>query len=213
MPIWWPIVAAALTSSVVAAVVAGYFGDRNDRRKQLRDQRIALAGDFAGGAMAALACLRDFKPTTREGHRNEKLHHDGELRQERATKAKDCVDQLRPLRGRVWVLFPGRSPAGSETARTAADWAEYVIGRLRAVEETCQEFWTACDGLTEADKRGRAELEAEYGAKYEGYKGWTWAAVDSFTEAVAERIQATDRDWVTSRCVPSAIRRRILARR
>jgi hypothetical protein len=213
MQFWWTVVAAVLTSSVVAAFVAGYFGDRNERRKQLRDRRIALAGDFAGGAMAALACLRDYKPTTRIGHRNEKLHHDAELREKRAEKAKDSVDQLRPLRGRVWLLFPGRSPAGSEEARTAADWAEYVIGRLRAVEEVCDEFGTACDGLTEASNRNRSDLEAEYDAKYDGLKRWTWLAVSNFTDAVANRIDANDGGRVTRRWMPAAVRQRILARR
>lgn len=210
---WGPIVAAVLTSSVVAAVVAGFFGDRNDRRKQLRDQRIALAGEFAGGAMAALATLRDYKPTTRSGHRNEKLHHDAKVREERAAKVKDSVDKLRPLRGRVWILFPGRSPASSETPRTVADWAEHVVGRLRAVEDVCNAFWSACDGLAGVDKRDRESLEAEYQAKYDGLKRWTWLAVSSFTEAVAVRVEATDHSWVHGRWIPSAFRQRVLARR
>ncbi|WP_155763634.1 hypothetical protein [Mycobacterium asiaticum] len=210
---WGPIIAAVITSSVVAALVAGFFGDRNERKKQLRDQRIALAGEFAGGAMAALASLRDYKPTTRVGHRNEKLHHDAKIREERGAKVKDAVDRLRPLRGRVWILFPGRSPAGTERPLTAADWAEHVVGRLRAVEDICNAFWTACGELAGDDNRDRANLEAEYQAKYDGLRRWTWLAVSSFTEAVAIRVEATDRVWATARWIPTAVRQRMLARR
>lgn len=210
---WGPIIAAVLTSSVVSAFVAGFFSDRNDRKKQLRDQRIALAGEFAGGAMAALASLRDYKPTTRVGHRNEKLHHDPKLRDERAAKVKDSVDKLRPLRGRVWILFPGRSPAASETPRTVADWAEHVVGRLRGVEDVCNAFWTACDELPGPDHRDRARLETEYQAEYDRLKRWTWLAVSSFTEAVALRVEATDNRWATAGWLPAAVRQRVSARR
>lgn len=163
--------------------------------------------------MAALASLRDYKPTTRVGHRNEKLHHDSILRDERAAKVKDSVDRLRPLRGRVWILFPGRSPAGSETPSTAADWAEYVVGRLRAVEDTCNEFWAACGELQEDNSADRANLEAMYQARYDGLKRWTWLAVSSFTEAVAVRVEATDNRRIAARWIPSAVRQRAWTRR
>jgi hypothetical protein len=189
------VVAAVLTSSVVAAVVAGYFGDRNERRKQLRDQRIALAGEFAGDAMAALATLRDIKPTRGTAHRNEKLHHNATLREERIAAAQHAVDRLRPLRGRVWVLFPGRS-APNAAPSTTADWAEYVVGRLRGTEVVCHQFWAECEALTmvegtqSRDLSSREELEKKYDAEYDRWRGDTWRVVTEFTDSAAKRIDA-----------------------
>jgi hypothetical protein len=189
------VVAAVLTSSVVAAVVAGYFGDRNERRKQLRDQRIALAGEFAGDAMAALATLRDIKPTRGTAHRNEKLHRNATLREERIAAAQHAIDRLRPLRGRVWVLFPGRSGHNAAPS-TTADWAEYVVGRLRGTEVACSQFWTECEALTmiegtqSRDPSSREVLEKKYDAEYDWWRADTWRVVTEFTDSAAKRIDA-----------------------
>lgn len=54
------VVATVLTSSVVAAVVAGYFGDRNERRKQLRDylnSLFARSADTAGSDAIIGDCI------------------------------------------------------------------------------------------------------------------------------------------------------------
>jgi len=125
--------------------------------------------------MAALATLRDIKPTRGTAHRNEKLHHNATLREERIAAAQHAVDQLRPLRGRVWVLFPGRStPSGGPS--TTADWAEYVVGRLRGTEVVCHQFWAECEALTmvegtqSRDLSSREELEKKYNAEYDRWR-------------------------------------------
>lgn len=194
------VLAAVLASSVVAAVVAGIFSDRTERRKQLRDQRIAVAGDFAGNAMAALAVIRDYKPTTRLGHRNERLHVDSVVREERAQATKDAVDKLRPMRGRVWVLFPGRSESRELAERgpkTTADWAETVVGRLRAVEEVCEEFWStsAIEGRDTGAWSGRAAEEQKFVQRYESAKSASWHAVDGFTDSAARRLEPSTTFW------------------
>lgn len=48
------VASSVVASSVVAAFISGYFADRTERRKQLREQRISIAGEFAGDTMTAL---------------------------------------------------------------------------------------------------------------------------------------------------------------
>lgn len=176
------------TSSVVAALVTGLFGGRNERKKQLLESRRLLAGEFAAQAMAAAAALRHFKPTTREGHRNERLHTDASLRESRAEVVGDAIDRLRPLRGRVWVTFPGRSPwpqVGERHPRTTSDWAEEVIASLRAAEKACISFWDQCDREPES----RIVLEQELEPAYAAARSHVWDRLDGFADSAAERLE------------------------
>jgi hypothetical protein len=190
------VLAAVVTSSVVAAMVTGLLAERRERRSLLRDRRITLSGEFASAAMAALAALRHYKPTKPEKpgpHFNEALHQNPELRQKRADAATDCIDQLRLLRGPIWVLFPGWTVEELEDVKhlpdTTADFAEYVVGNLVQVQTACRDFWTQCD--TQAAER--QPLEEQYNKDYKKWKESTWTAVRQFSTSAATRIEATDR--------------------
>lgn len=195
-----PVVAAILTSTVYSAVATGLLADRTERRKQLRDQQITLAADFASAAMIALAALRDYKPTTGSNHRNSALHSDTDLRVDRGAAAQDAINALRPLRGRIWLLFPGRTKVPphqrghSGWAQTTTDWAEYSVILLRRVLEVCDEFWSTAD---EQHKRleskrsytDRAALEKEFNSEYDKWKNGSWDAVSAFTQCASARIE------------------------
>lgn len=180
-------VVSLLTSSVVTAVVTSVLTGRNEREKQLRERRIVLAGEYAGTAMEALARLRHFKPTTGPGHRNERLHSDDDLRRKRAEEADLAIDRLRPMRGHVWVAFPGRSSVKkweAVGATTTSDWAERVIGDLRATKSVCDDFWSLC----ERDPDSRSSLESSYDEMYDQHKVKAWTAVDRFSDCAARWV-------------------------
>jgi sugar phosphate isomerase/epimerase len=182
------LVISVATSSTVAAILTGILSGRNERKKLLHESRRVLAGDFGGEAMNALAALRHYKPTTRAGHRNDTLHIDPSLRANRAEAVRDAIDRLRPMRGRIWVTFPGRTGKGGRATRqphTTADWAEQVIICLRKAEETCNRFWTAC----EHDPSNRPALESKLEVAYDEAKNATWAALDAFALSAAEWLE------------------------
>lgn len=182
------LVVSVVTSSTVAAILTGILSGRNERKKQLHESRRVLAGDFGGEAMNALAALRHYKPTTHAGHRNDMLHTDSSLRANRAEAVRDAIDRLRPMRGRVWVTFPGRSSKGGKAAddpHTTADWAEQVILCLRKAEEACNHFWTACEG----DPSGRPALESKFEVAYDKAKDAAWSALDEFALSAANWLE------------------------
>jgi sugar phosphate isomerase/epimerase len=183
--------ASVVTSSAVAATITGLLGDRNERKKQLQARRV-LAGEFAGEAMNALVALRHYKPTNRAGHRNEGLHSSLRLQNARAEAVQDAIDGLRPLRGRVWVTFPGRSTReqlATSGPRTTADWAEHVINSLRDVERTCKHFWTKC-GETPLD---REALETSFDYQYDASKVGAWRALDGFASSASDWLEPRKR--------------------
>jgi len=194
------LVGSLISSSIVAALVTTLMSDRNDRRKQLRDARTAVAGEFAGDAMTALACLLDYRPTDEEGHRNEQLHFDASLRQARANAVDEVVNRLRALRGRLWILFPGRTPHDRDapnedwTAHTTADWADKVVTRVREMQRACEGFWAdaaklaAAEGDAEWANSKRRRLEEKFNYRYFAAKETAWIAVEEFTKHAYEAI-------------------------
>jgi hypothetical protein len=178
------VLVSVATSSVVAAIFSGLFAARNERKKQLLESRRILAGDFAGEAMRALVKLRHYKPTTGPNHRNARLHEDLGLRAERAEAVSDAIDVLRPLRGRVWVTFPGRS-SEDEPPQTTCDWAEEVIAALRDVQKECGRFWKACDRQS---PDSRPSLEKAFDAAYDVAKEKAWKDLDKFADSAAKRL-------------------------
>lgn len=176
------------TSSVVAAALTGLISGRLERRKQLLESRRTLGGDFAGQSMAVLAALRHVKPPTSTGHRNFALHRDAELRARRAEVVTAALDELRALRGRVWLTFPGRSEAGLAIAspRTTADWAERVVRDLRDIEETCATFWTKCDAAREEDWPA---ILAEYDHRYDLHRNEAWRSLNSFADSASSWLK------------------------
>lgn len=182
------LIVSVVTSSTVAAILTGILSGRNERKKQLHESRRVLAGDFGGEAMNALAALRHYKPTTHTGHRNDTLHTDASLRANRAEAVREAIDRLRPMRGRIWVTFPGRTSEGGKAARqprTTADWAERVIVCLRKAEESCSGFWIEC-----ADSPGeRGTLESRYEFEYDKAKNDAWRALDEFALSAAKWLE------------------------
>lgn len=179
--------ASILSSGVVAAIVTAILGGRNEREKQIRETQIKLAGDYAGNAMAALGSLRHYKPTTGTGHRNELLHSDEALRAARSAEVENAIDALRPLRGQVWVRFPGRSGLPELQRRgpqTTSDWAERVIGDLRETKRVCDAFWDSCA----RDPASRPSHEDNFDREYDVYKGHAWQAIDQFANSASIRI-------------------------
>jgi hypothetical protein len=174
-------------SSVVAAGVTGIIARLNERTRQIRERSLIVAGDFAGGAMEVLAHLRHYRPTKHRGHRNAALHADKDLRQERAEAVNASLDHLRPMRGRVWMFFPGRSSVHELDAvgpQTPADWAESVVAQLQAMQNVCDEFWHRC----EQQPAEREERERTATAAYRAARSAAWQAVDQFAMTAAKRV-------------------------
>jgi hypothetical protein len=173
-------------SSVIAAVVSGYWSRNNARDEQLRLEMLDVAGSFAGGAMEALARIRDFKPTKRKAgeshHRNEPLWTDAPLRSSRRDGAAAAIDRLRPIRGQVHLIFADSSGSRGDLPKHAGR----VISHLRIMLEVSSEFWDCCD--EELDKR--YELEAAADKKYAAARDATWRAIDSFCTAAADRMRS-----------------------
>lgn len=180
------VLASVAASSVVAAAVTGVIARFNERRRQLRERSLIVAGDFAGGAMDVLAQLRHYRPTKRRGHRNEILHTDAELLLRRAEAVTSSLDGLRQMRGRVWMFFPGRSSKDTldrHGPQTTADWAEAVVGRLQSMQNMCEEFWQHCE---QTDNREASEDLAT--KDYRSARTAAWQAIDQFAVTGAKRV-------------------------
>ncbi len=139
------LILSLLGSSAVAAVISGRWSRNNARDEQLRQQMLDVAGSFSGGAMEALARIRDFKPTKRKRgesrHRNEALWTDEALRTSSYESAAAAIDHLRPLRGRVHLIFA----EGPDSQGNLPGQAGEVISSLRLMLEISSEFWNCCD--------------------------------------------------------------------
>src|SRR3954447_12071672 len=108
------VVVSVLGSGATAAAIAA----RAQRRTQLRERMLTVASDFAATTMNVLAALRRVKPTKPNvrHHRNEALLSDLELRGRRYEELQHTFDELRGLRGRVRLHFPG---VGGERSQVA----------------------------------------------------------------------------------------------
>jgi hypothetical protein len=186
-------VALSVAASSVVAGVTAFLAGSFERQRQLRERRIVVAGDFAGEAMDALAKLRYYKPTKPKNagpHPNERLHVDLELRRQRAEEVEAAIDRLRPLNGRVWVTFPGKSWYESRDEyrkhgpKTTADWAGEVVRFLRDMHEASTAFWTACDKTPAL----RENHERSCNDKYQDARKAAREAVNEFAESAAKRV-------------------------
>jgi hypothetical protein len=176
--------ASVVGSSAIAGLLVAGYTRTTERKRQLREEMLETAGNFAGDAMEALARIRDYKPTTADQdgavHRNAALLSDGRLRDDRRIAAEKAVDRLRPLRGRVKLLF---ATAGSNEADEAA--GEIII-QLRAMLKTSAAFWAKC----EADPANRAKHELEVEPAYDHARDTTRAEIEKFCSAAAERMRS-----------------------
>ena len=183
----YEVLALVSASSVLAAMITAVTTQHIERKKQLRERKLIVAGDFAGGAMEVLAHLRNYRPTKHQGHRNEQLHMDAELLRRRAEKVNLSLDELRPMRGPVWLFFPGRSSIEALEhggSQTTADWAETVVGLLQDMQDICDEFWRSVhetSGEREALERFATE-------RYRAARSKAWEAVNEFAATAAKRV-------------------------
>ncbi|MCW2865993.1 MAG: hypothetical protein JWR20_181 [Marmoricola sp.] len=180
------VIASVAASSAVAAVVTGVIARLNERRRQLRERSLIVAGDFAGGAMDVLAQLRHYRPSKGRGHRNDVLHDDVDLLRRRAGAVTSSLDALRPLRGRVWMFFPGRSTVDtirSHGPQTIADWAEDVVACLQSMLNVCDKFWR-----DSAQTETWEVLEGTATEDYRIARTAAWRAIDQFAVTGAKRV-------------------------
>ncbi len=109
---------------------------RGQRKSQFRERMLTVASDFAATTMKVLAALRRFKPTKPgvRRHRNAVLLADLELRASRYADLQQSFDELRGLRGRVRLHFPGVGRERSAVTIRADD----VIGALRMASDAAE---------------------------------------------------------------------------
>ena len=177
------VVASVLGSGATAALIAA----RAQRRTQFRERMLTVASDFAGTTMKVLAALRRFKPTKPgvRRHRNAILLTDHELRGTRYDELQQCFDELRGLRGRVRLHFPGVSNERSTVTIQADD----VIGALRQAHDAAEKFWQRCD----EDPRKRRQFEERFDGTYQDARRLAWEKLNEFCNLAAEFSNSRER--------------------
>jgi hypothetical protein len=177
-------IASVLGSGLIAARIAA----RAQRKAQFREGMIAVASDFAAGTMKVLAALRRYKPTKpgARRHRNEPLISDHGLRTKRYDEVQAAADELRGLRGRVRLHFPGRGDERSSVTVKGDD----ILGALRDASDACEKFWARCD----ADPKKRRQLEERFEARYQDARHRAWEYLNAFCNQAAESASRPEQD-------------------
>jgi hypothetical protein len=168
-------IVSVLGSGVIAASIAA----RAERKHQFRERMLSVASDFSGTAMRVLAALRGYKPTKpgSRHHRNEPLLTDRNLRDKRYDRVQESFDQLRDLRGRVRLHFPGIGDQRSEVAVLA----DQVTGAIREATDAAERFWARCD----EKPKNRKKLEERFDAEYQRARGEAWEKLLLFCNKAA----------------------------
>lgn len=174
--------ASIVGSSLTAGVIVALMSRTTERKRQLREQMLDASGAFASGAMEALACIRHYKPTKELGgplpHPNTELIVDFELRDERFNAANEAIDRLRPLRGKVHLVFAAASGSEDEVL-----WhTESIARQLRAMLEASRDFWSLCD----AEPERRIDHEAWADGRYTSARDATKSALDGFCRSAGQ---------------------------
>ena len=177
------VVASVLGSGATAAVIAA----RAQRKSQFRERMLTVASDFAATTMKVLAALRRFKPTKPgvRRHRNAVLLSDLELRASRYADLQQSFDELRGLRGRVRLHFPG---VGRERSAVTIR-ADEVIGALRVASDAAEKFWQRCD---EAPAK-RRQFEDRFDRQYQEARRLAWEQLNDFCNRAAESSNRRER--------------------
>ena len=177
------VVASVLGSGATAAVIAA----RAQRKSQFRERMLTVASDFAATTMKVLAALRRFKPTKPgvRRHRNAVLLADVELRASRYAELQQSFDELRGLRGRVRLHFPG---VGRERSAVTIR-ADEVIGSLRMASDAAEKFWQRCD----AHPAKRRQFEERFDRQYQEARRLAWEQLNEFCNRAAESSNHRER--------------------
>lgn len=148
---------------------------------------LTVASDFAATTMKVLAALRRFKPTKPgvRRHRNPVLLSDLELRASRYADLQQSFDELRGLRGRVRLHFPG---VGRERS-TVTIRADEVIGALRRASDAAEKFWQRCD----EQPAKRREFEDRFDGRYQEARRLAWEQLNDFCNRAAESSNRHER--------------------
>lgn len=148
---------------------------------------LTVASDFAATTMKVLAALRRFKPTKPgvRRHRNPVLLSDLELRASRYADLQQSFDELRGLRGRVRLHFPG---VGRERS-TVTIRADEVIGALRRASDAAEKFWQRCD----EQPAKRREFEDRFDGRYQEARRLAWEQLNDFCNRAAESSNRRER--------------------
>jgi hypothetical protein len=177
------VVASVLGSGATAGVVAA----RAQRKSQFRERMLTVASDFAATTMKVLAALRRFKPTKPgvRRHRNAVLLTDLELRASRYADLQQSFDELRGLRGRVRLHFPG---VGRERSAVTIR-ADEVIGALRVASDAAEKFWQRCD----EQPAKRRQFEDRFDRQYQEARRLAWEQLNDFCNRAAESSNRRER--------------------
>jgi hypothetical protein len=187
---------SVLGSSIVAAFVTAVMARTSERKRQLREQMLQVAGDFAGNAMEVLALLRHYRPTKPmdpgQVHRNEILHSNPELRATRHDDAAKAIDRLRPQRGRVRLVF-ATEDRGVRAARKAggghgpiAEGADQIVSALRTALEASNAYWEQCD----KHPGDRDEYDREGTDRYRAARNDARESIDRFCKDAAHVMRS-----------------------
>jgi hypothetical protein len=177
------VLASVLGSGATAAVVAA----RAQRKSQFRERMLTVASDFAATTMKVLAALRRVKPTKPgvRRHRNAVLLSDLELRASRYADLQQSFDELRGLRGRVRLHFPGIGRERSAVTIRADD----VIGSLRMASDAAEKFWQRCDD----QPAKRRQFEDRFDREYQQARSLAWEQLNDFCNRAAESSNRHER--------------------
>jgi hypothetical protein len=177
------VVASVVASSATAALIAS----RAQRRAQFRERMLTVASDFAATTMRVLAALRRYKPTKPgvKRHRNAPLIKDHALRAKRYDDLQQSFDELRALRGRVRLHFPGVGDARSPVTIKADD----IVGTLRIASDASEKFWKRCD----EDPDKRREYEERFDREYHEARSQVWENLNEFCNTAANFADRRER--------------------
>jgi hypothetical protein len=177
------VVVSVLGSGATAAVIAA----RAQRKSQFRERMLTVGSDFAATTMKVLAALRRFKPTKPgvRRHRNAVLLADLDLRASRYADLQQSFDELRGLRGRVRLHFPG---VGRERSAVTIR-ADEVIGALRVASDAAEKFWQRCD----EEPAKRRQFEDRFDGRYQEARRLAWEKLNDFCNRAAESSNRRER--------------------
>jgi hypothetical protein len=172
---------------LAVGVIAALVSRRHDREQQARPILLEPSTSFARATLRALAAMRHVTPpwvptASRLPHRNEELLNDAALRGVRLDACRIALDDVRPERAAVRLVFHPSSRA----AALSAD----VLGELRSVLEAAEHFYAAYDSAVVVGRGGtwREQENEELRERYLLGRRKVYERLDRFLEEVAQRL-------------------------
>lgn len=185
--------AATITSLVVATIalagviVTAYLSRGHDRQQQARSVLVEPAENFARLSLNALAALRYVTPPELRApptrpHRNEPLLTGKEERERRLVATRVAIDEVRPTRAHVRLVFHPES--------TAAEMSRRVLEHLRACLESAEEFYAQHDDAAATGRLNAWQTETRQAARdlYKNNRKRAYDDLDAFFKEVSRRL-------------------------